>query len=299
MITMKHLIAKTIGLYLNVLSLFWPSKAGVRAFLLFCRPFRLSLSQKQLQFFDSAEKFVVTGDDYQVQVYKWGNGKKKILFLHGWQSHTYRWKAFVDGLSKEEYTIYSLDAPGHGLSAGNFLSVPLYSKVIENFIVAHGPFHATVGHSIGGFTLMYTLHRLPLLPVNKIVTMAAPGNANDFVAVFKNTIGLTDRALGLMIDEFVNRYGVTPDHFSSDRFSSSLHVKGLIIHDELDDEAPYAYSVRLHERWKKSALITTKGIGHNLRSPEMVKHVVSFVEDPVEHLLTQFFEFKHAQLEIR
>jgi pimeloyl-ACP methyl ester carboxylesterase len=278
---MKNLIAKTIGLYINVLSLLSPSKAGVRAFLLFCRPFRLSLSEKQLQFFNSADRFLVTADDCQVQAYKWGNGKRKILFLHGWQSHTYRWKAFIDGFSKEEYTIYSLDAPGHGLSSGNFLSVPLYSKVIENFIIAQGPFHAAVGHSIGGFTLMYTLFRLPLLAIGKIVTMAAPGNANDFVTVFKNTIGLSDKALNLMIDEFVNRYGVTPDHFSSERFASSLHVKGLIIHDELDDEAPYQYSVRLNERWKKSTLITTKGIGHNLRSPEIVKHVVNFVEEPV------------------
>jgi pimeloyl-ACP methyl ester carboxylesterase len=282
---MKNLIAKTIGLYINVLSVLWPSKASVRAFLLFCRPFRLSLSQKQLQFFNSAEKFLVTTDDYEVQAYKWGNGKKKVLFLHGWQSHTYRWKAFIEGLSKEEYTIYAIDAPGHGMSNGNFLSVPLYSKVIENFIIAQGPFHAAVGHSIGGFTLMYTLHRFPLLPIAKVVAMAAPGNANDFVTVFKNTLGLTKKALNLMIDEFVNRYNVTPDHFSSDRFASSLHVKGLIIHDELDDEAPYQYAVRLSERWKKSTLITTKGIGHNLRSPEIVKHVVSFVEEPVEQFV--------------
>jgi pimeloyl-ACP methyl ester carboxylesterase len=279
---MKNIIAKTIGLYLNVLSLLSPSKAGLRGFLLFCRPFRLSISDKQLQFFNTAEKFILTGDGYSVQAYKWGNGKKRILFLHGWQSHTYRWKAFIEGLSKEEYTIYSLDAPAHGLSTGNFLSVPLYSKVIENFILDHGPFHTAVGHSIGGFTLMYTLHRLPLLPVNKIVTMAAPGNANDFVAVFKNTLGLSNKALRLMIDEFVSRYGVTPDHFSSERFASSLHFKGMIIHDELDDEAPYQYSVRLNERWKKSRLITTKGIGHNLRSTEIVMHVVNFIEEPVE-----------------
>jgi pimeloyl-ACP methyl ester carboxylesterase len=279
---MKNLIAKTIGLYINVLSVLRPSKAGVKAFLLFCRPFRLTLSEKQLQFFNSAEKFTVSGDDYKIQAYKWGNGDKKILFLHGWQSHTYRWKAYIESLSKDEYTIYSIDAPGHGLSGGNFLSVPLYSKVMENFIVEHGPFHSAIGHSIGGFTLMYTLHRLPLLAISKIVTMAAPGNANDFVSVFKNAIGLSDKALNLMIDEFVNRYGVTPDHFSIDRFASSLHVKGLIIHDEQDDEAPYQYAVRLNERWRKSTLIGTKGIGHNLRSPEIVKHVVGFVEEPVE-----------------
>jgi hypothetical protein len=58
-------------------------------------------------------------------------------------------------------------------------------------------------------------------------------------------------------------------------------VKGLIIHDEEDAEAPYHYSIPLHKAWPHSRLVTTRGFGHNLRSLSVVKEVVEFIEDRV------------------
>jgi pimeloyl-ACP methyl ester carboxylesterase len=276
---MKMLIIKLIGQYLNVLSFISPSKAARRGFLLFCQPFRVPLSEKQRGFFNTAERFEIQAEGCKAQGYRWGNGSKKILFLHGWQSHTYRWKPYIEALSKSEYTIYSLDAPGHGLSTGNFLSVPLYSSFIETTIKHLDGVHTVVGHSLGSFSLLYTIHRFPLLPLEKIILMAPPGEADDFISVFEKTLGVSKRTLKLITDEFVRRYEVGPDYFSTAKFARSLNVKGLIIHDEDDQEAPYHYSIPLQKTWTKSRLITTKGFGHNLRSPSVVKEVVSFVED--------------------
>jgi pimeloyl-ACP methyl ester carboxylesterase len=280
---MKMLIIRAYGLYLDLLGLVLPRKAGHTGFLLFCRPFRLPISQKQKEFFNTADKFIINLEGRAIQGYRWGRGSKKVLFLHGWQSHTYRWKAYIEGLSKEEYTIYSLDAPGHGLSEGNFLSVPLYSSLMETFINENGPFDSVVAHSLGGFTLLYTLYRQPLLPVNKIILMAPPGEASDFISVFKNTLKISERTLRLVVDHFVSRYEVSPEYFSAIKFASKVNMKGLIIHDEEDDEAPYHYSVPLQQVWEKSRLITTKGFGHNLRSTTVVKQVVDFIEDPIHH----------------
>lgn len=279
---MKTLLVRMYGLYLNALALIAPRTAGHRGFLLFCRPFRLPLTQKQKEFFNTADRLTITHESESIQVYRWGNGPKRVLFLHGWQSHTYRWKAYVEALPKDDFTVYALDAPGHGLSSGNFLSVPLYSALIENFIREQGPFHTVIGHSLGGFTLLYTLYRQPLLPLNKIILMAPPGEASDFISVFKNTLGLSDRTLQLVTDHFVSRYDVTPEYFSTQRFVAHVNMKGLIIHDEDDKEAPYHYSVPLQKAWEKSRLITTRGFGHNLRSATVVKDVVDFVHEPVK-----------------
>jgi hypothetical protein len=276
---MQTLIIKMIGLYLNVLAYLSPATAGRKGFLLFCRPFRLAISQKQREFFNSSEKFSLEVEGHRVQGYQWGRGPRKILFLHGWQSHTYRWKAYIEALSKEAYTIYALDAPGHGLSSGNFLSVPLYSTLIENFIKEKDGLHTVVAHSLGGFTLLYTFYRFPLLPVNNIILMAPPGEADDFISVFRNTLGVSERALQLVIDHFSAQYGVTPEYFSTVKFASSVNVKGLIIHDEEDTEAPYRYSIPLQQAWEKSRLISTKGFGHNLRSATVVKEVVEFIQE--------------------
>jgi pimeloyl-ACP methyl ester carboxylesterase len=278
---MKTLLIKMMGLYLNVLAFISPSVAGRKGFLLFCRPFRLPISQKQREFFNSADKFSQEIDGHAVQGYRWGRGPRKILFLHGWQSHTYRWKAYIEALSKDKYTIYALDAPGHGLSNGNFLSVPLYSSLIENFIKDKDGVHSVVAHSLGGFSLLYTFYRLPLLPVNNIILMAPPGEANDFISVFQDTLGISNKTLQLVTDHFAHQYDVTPEYFSTLKFASSVNVKGLIIHDEEDREAPYHYSIPLQKVWEKSRLVTTKGFGHNLRSTSVVKEVVEFIQESV------------------
>jgi pimeloyl-ACP methyl ester carboxylesterase len=280
---MKTLIIRMYGIYLNLLGFISPAKAGHVGFLMFCRPFRLPISQKQKEFFNTADKFSVDLEGKHIQGYRWGHGPKKILFLHGWQSHTYRWKTYVEAISKEDYTVYSLDAPGHGLSEGDFLSVPLYSTLMENFIKEYGPIDTVAAHSLGGFTLLYTLYRQPLLPVGKVILMAPPGEANDFVSVFRKTLKISDRTLQLVLDHFVSRYEVSPEYFSAIRFAAKVNVKGLIIHDEEDTEAPYHYSIPLQQVWEKSKLITTKGFGHNLRSTVVVKQVVDFIEDSVHH----------------
>src|SRR5215207_10156996 len=101
---MKTLLTRIIGLYLNALGFISPRAAGLKGFLLFCRPFRMLITQKQKEFFNTADRFTLEHEGTRIQGYQWGNGEKKILFLHGWQSHTYRWKAYIEALSKEDYT---------------------------------------------------------------------------------------------------------------------------------------------------------------------------------------------------
>jgi predicted alpha/beta hydrolase family esterase len=268
-----------LGLYLNSLTWIAPRKAGHRGFLLFCRPMRMPLNQKQKEFFNTADKFTLEFDDTPIQGYRWGRGPKKILFLHGWQSHTYRWKAYIDALSKEEYTIYSIDAPGHGLSGGNFLSVPVYGKLIQQLVLELGSMHTIVGHSLGSFSLLYTLHQYPLLPVRKIILMAPPGEASDFMRFYRDTLRLSRRTMKYIIDHFITMYDVGPEYFSTSRFAASVNVSGLIIHDEGDLEAPYQYATQIHHSWKRSRLMTTRGLGHNLKSTQVVNEVLNFVEE--------------------
>ena len=278
---MKTLVIKILGLYLEILAFILPATAARKGFLLFCRPFRIPANPKQQAFFNTAAQFHLDHEGYRVQGYRWGNGPRKILFLHGWQSHTYRWKAYIDALPKDEYTAYSLDAPGHGLSSGNFLTVPLYSSLIEKFINQHPDVHTVVGHSLGGFSLLYTYYRIPELPVDRIILLAPPGEASDFISVFQKTLGLSNRTVKLVTEHFASRYQVTPEFFSTLKFADRLNVKGLIIHDEDDSEAPYHYSIPLQKSWKKSRLVTTKGLGHNLKSSTVVKDVLEFIQEPV------------------
>jgi hypothetical protein len=274
---MKKLIPRLIGMYLNILGVVALRLAGKKGFMIFCRPFRSTLKPKQLEFLNSAEQFTIERDGTSVQAYKWGSGEKKILFIHGWQSHTYRWKAYIEALSKSDNTIYAFDAPGHGLSPGNFLSLPVYSEMIEALVDKVGKIDTAVTHSMGSFSLLYSFHRKNELPIQNIVLMASPGEAKEFVNVFRSRLKLSDRTVKAVLEHFVWKYRVMPEYFSALKFSESVTANALLIHDEEDAEASYEYVVGLSKVLKNARLVTTKGLGHNLKSPAIVKEVADFI----------------------
>src|SRR5688572_25427969 len=102
---MKAIITKFAGWYINTLALVAPQQAGMAGFKLFCRPFRGTVTDYHRKFLNTADQFSFEHDGVNIQAYRFGNGPRKVLFLHGWQSHTFRWKAYIEALDKNEYTI--------------------------------------------------------------------------------------------------------------------------------------------------------------------------------------------------
>jgi pimeloyl-ACP methyl ester carboxylesterase len=273
----KKIVPKLIGGYLNTLALVAPSKVGEIGFNIFCTPLAPPVKPHHQQFLETAQLFRFTSEGVDLQGYQWGHGKKKIAFLHGWQSHSYRWKKYIQSFPQEEYTIYAFDAPAHGLSAGKYANIPIYSDAIKDFVKKVGTIDFAVTHSMGSFALMHALHHHQHLAVGHFVAMGSPGEANDFIDFYKKFTGLNDRTFKYIIDHFEKVLRQTPDYFSAPAFAASLKMPGLIIHDEGDEEAPYTHAQRIHSAWPQSQLITTQGFGHNLRAPEVVEMVKDFV----------------------
>jgi pimeloyl-ACP methyl ester carboxylesterase len=280
---MKKLIPFVMGRYLNTMARLSPSTAGRHGFNLFCYPFRAPLSKNHTAFLDPARCEVINHEGVDVQVYRWGTGKKKILFLHGWQSHAYRWKSYVEMFSKEEYSLYAIDAPGHGYSSGKFLTVLLYGEIIKTIVNNLGEVDSIIAHSLGAFTTLYTLHHVPSLPVEKLILLAPPGEATEFFDHYQSTLRLNKAALQHIQQHFEEYTTATLDYFSASRFASSLNHPGLLIHDKEDADTSYKHSIAINQAWKSSNLILTEGLGHNLKSPDVAKKVWDFVNNvPVE-----------------
>ena len=275
---MKTFIGKLIGLYLNLLAVIAPRKAAIKGFALFCHPFRGKLKDYHHSFFNSAEKFDFMVHDEKIQAYRWGNGAKKVLFLHGWQSHSFRWRNYIEALDKSTHTLFAMDAPAHGLSTGKAMTIPLYCEAILKLIAVSGKPDVVVAHSAGSFTSIYTFHHYPALSPLKMVAMAPPGEAEEMVEFFKSKLGLSHRCLNLILQQFEKAVNQLPSYFSAPYFAASLKFPGLIIHDEKDDETPVENSKNIHRAWKGSRLMLTKGNGHNLKSPDVLKAVLDFIQ---------------------
>jgi len=280
---MKKVIPKMIGAYLNTLGFVAPSKVGEIGFNIFCTPLSPPVKPHHREFLNTATQFTFESDGVQLQGYQWGTGEKKIAFLHGWQSHSYRWKKYIQAFSRDEYTIYAFDGPAHGLSKGKYTNIPLYSDAIRVFMEKTGHIDHVVTHSMGSFALLHALHHHDHLSVGKLVLMGSPGEAQDFITFYQQFTGLSDRTFRYILEFFEKKLNRTPDYFSAPRFAASVKVPGLIIHDEGDDEAPYHHAVRIHKAWPQSKLITTQGYGHNLRVPEVVEMVKGYIREGEFH----------------
>lgn len=284
---MKRMIIKSLGAWLNLLAIVDPGRAARVGFRVFAHPRRQPVTRKHLAFFHTAELSSFAHEGARVQVYRWGTGNKTILFLHGWQSHTYRWKRYIETFRDAGYTVYAFDAPAHGQSEGNMITVPLYADVVKAFVDHYGKPDSIVGHSMGTFAVLYALYKYADIMPRTLVTLAAPGEASEFIDHYQRQLSLSDRMRTIMVEHFVKLFNASPGYFSAPSFARNLKIPGLLIHDELDTETSIDHSRRIHAAWEGSRLITTTGLGHNLKSHKTVEQVFGFVEAQLHELVTQ------------
>lgn len=280
---MERLIIKSLGAWLNVLAILDPSRAARTGFKIFSHPRRQPVTRKHLAFFKSARQTEIQFQGVRIQVYRWGNGDRSVLFLHGWQSHTYRWKRYIETFRDAGYTVYAFDAPGHGQSGGNTTTVPLYADTLKAFVENYARPDAVIAHSMGTFASFYAFYRYPEIMPRTLVTLAAPGEATEFLDHYQRQLSLTNRMREILVEHFKKLFNAPPEFFSAPFFAKNLTIPGLLIHDEEDKETLVKHSRRIHDAWHGSQLLVTHGLGHNLKSHEVVDHV---------------FEFANAQLHV-
>jgi pimeloyl-ACP methyl ester carboxylesterase len=274
---MKKFIIKATGIYLNILCAISKKTGGEKGFFIFCNPFRTSLKPYQQSFLQTGIYDVIPFEEYTLQTYKWGNGSKHVLLAHGWASHSFRWKAYIEYLITQDYTVYAFDAPGHGLSGGKYLHLLKYSNAIEAVLNSFTTIDKIIGHSFGCFATLYLMFNNKNIKINKLALMATPGEAVDFFSFYKGTLQLNSTAMNCIISEFVQRLGHPPAYFSIPSFVKDNKAACLIVHDENDKETPYRNAVALHKAYAGSKLITTKNLGHGLKSDDVMKEVVEFI----------------------
>ena len=267
------------GRLLNLTAYITPSFAARKGFELFCTPFNIKLKPKQAAFLDTAENEHLEAEGIPtIHVYKWGNGSKKILFMHGWQSHSFRWIKYILALKEKDYTIYCIDGPAHGKSGGKIMNIPLYTQCLKAFIDKYGEMDFYAGHSLGAFAILYAAFNQTITRASALFILASPGKAIDFVDLYTKALSLNSKASQLIHDYFVKLYGHGPEYFDSERFSKNLPFPGLIIHDKNDQDAPFKYAEKLHANWKESETFFTEGLGHKLRSPLVIERFVEYIE---------------------
>jgi pimeloyl-ACP methyl ester carboxylesterase len=268
---------------LNTASLLAPGLTGRAAFGVFVRPRgRSRLRPTEARALAEARTGHLTVNANKVVTYRWGDGRRPVLLVHGWESRASRLAGFATALRDKGLTPLAFDAPGHGESAGRTTNILEYREIIRQLSAGYGPFEAVVAHSFG-FAATCLALRDAEVRADRVVGIGGVAELGYLVEGFCAGLGLHDR----LKRELRRR---TQDMFLPDerdvwrRFSAThrpeeIGLPILLVHDDNDETVPVAQSLAVAAaHGDRARLVTTRGLGHRriLADPDVVSLVAGF-----------------------
>ncbi|KDN84307.1 alpha/beta fold hydrolase [Kitasatospora cheerisanensis] len=280
--------AALVRLALNAASHVATAPPGRVAFELFRHPVRRSRvrsSERELHEQAATEELTVNGK--RVRVYRWGDGRRPVLLVHGWRSRASRFTPYVRGLLDLGMSPVGFDAPGHGDSAGRETTILEYRELIGRLADRNGPFEAVVAHSFGVCCAFLALAEG--VPARRLVAVAGVAEFGFLVEGFAATLGLNDRLkddLARRIDRnLLPGAGPIGRRFDATHRPELVTAPILVVHDEQDRVVPLrqAHLLRAAYGEPQLRLLTTRGLGHRrvLSEPTVVDNVLAFLAEPL------------------
>ena len=274
---MNSILPKIIGSAINFTGRFNKKLASKWALNLFSKPLKGRYKTPHSTI-ESAKKIVLKYQELDIAVYQWAGSNQTVLLAHGWQSNSGRWKNTINRLKENNYNIISIDAPAHGSSGSKIFNAVLYSKFIEQAANKYKP-SILIGHSVGGMAISYFLKNTQYDLADKIVFLGSPAG---FPGVLKKYIKLMgyNKKIAEGIEIIIQkRFGFPSSYFNTAKFVKEFYCKGLIVHDEYDTVIPFSDAIEIQNSFKNSTLLKTQGLGHGLKSKNVIDAITDFIKD--------------------
>ncbi|MEV7522080.1 alpha/beta fold hydrolase [Streptomyces sp. NPDC091371] len=280
-------MAALLSTTLNITARLAPGLAGPQVFALFVRPLgRARLRPGEAEVMGRAEigRMVVRG--IPVATYRWGDGERPVLVVHGWSSRASRLAGFVEALVAQGRTVISFDTPGHGESGGRAATVRDYREIIRRLHAEHGDFSAVLAHSIGVLASFFTLR--DGVRADRVVGIGGVADFGYLLEQFRARLQLGE-AVERVLRGHVERQLLPgePDiwrRLDARRHPEDVPVPILLVHDTDDDVSAPAQSRSLAAaHGDRARLIETSGLGHRriLADPEVIAASVRFITAPI------------------
>ena len=275
---------RRLGKMLDALAAVSPSLAGRAGFRIFCTPRRIPFKEQDRHFLATASPFFFRSGKYRMSGYTWASEREdapEVLCLHGWESNSARWRHFIRGMHAAGFTVHAFDAPASGGSGGKLLNVIRYSRAVSDLVARRGkPLYAMVGHSLGGAAAVMSTAMLQVPYPEKMVLLGVFAESKRVIEDFGKILGVGDTVLGGIAREIERRSGVPVEEYSIAKKAALLtDIEGFVLHDRDDEVAPVAEGRRIAESWQ-ARYLETKGLGHRMQDPAVVREVVKFLRTP-------------------
>lgn len=248
------------------------------AAFLFTKPIKHKTPKRELAYQNKATQqlLLVPAINKKINIYTIGESKKKVLLTHGWSGRGTQLVKIADAFHQKGFQVISFDGPSHGKSGGGNTLMPEFIASIHEINKHYGPFEYAIGHSLGA---MATLHAASTsFLVKKIVTIGAGDIIDDIIKDFVKKMKLKPKYNHLLREHFEKkRHGKMADYDASNS-ASKVQISTLIIHDENDKDVPVSCAHHIHQHHPNSALMITKGLGHNkiLGDEKVIEEIINF-----------------------
>ncbi|MFF0345341.1 alpha/beta hydrolase [Kribbella sp. NPDC004875] len=268
---------QVVGTGLQIIGRLSPRLAGRLAFGLWRRPLaRGRVRSAEQAVHDAARAETVDG----VATYAWGDGRRPVLLVHGWRSRASRYAGFVTRLLELGYSPVSYDAPAHGDSEGDVVSILGHQRIIRALEERHGPFEGVIAHSLGVPFALYAVREG--VAAKRMVMISGVADFGYLADAFCAELGL-----GPKINRELRR-SIERGYFDGDdqvwtRFSVTTgEIELLVIHNDEDEVVdPGQARVLLRNYGPRAHFLPTTGLGHRriLADPAVITEAVAFLQD--------------------
>lgn len=232
------------------------------------------MEQKSIQ-----NTIYVPAIDKSVVTYEYGTSSHKILLVHGWSGRGTQLFKIADELLKIGYSTISFDAPAHGKSEGKTTIMSEFIFSILEIEKKFGPFEVTIGHSLGGMSVLNAIK--DGLQVNKAIIIGSGDVVQDILDEFIFKLGLKKEIGNGLRGLFEDKYKLKMDDFSAYRAAQKIKIPVLVIHDKDDPEVPVTAGIHIHEHLQNGTIFLTEGLGHRkiLGNQNVIKKIVEFIKN--------------------
>ncbi len=192
----------------------------------------------------------------------WGETGRSVLLLHGWEGHTGRMIPLIAPLLQAGYRVFTLDAPGHGLSPTAKTHLLDVGHAIQDMMEQHGEFYAVIAHSFGAAAMAIMLGQTPQLMPEKLVLLSPMRDLQQHFDIFANIAQLSPQGKERVKHLLEARIGLPFEMVSAIEAVRTFKTPGLVIHDRDDTLIPYEVGAMIAQNWRGARFISTNKLGH-------------------------------------
>jgi pimeloyl-ACP methyl ester carboxylesterase len=274
-------VLKYYRLYFKTLFAIAPKYASRKSYELFATPVNKKVRTQETEALTTAQEETLLLDGNNIVVYKWGNGPKTALLVHGWEGNGGSLAGFKDELITTGYTVYSFDGPAHGKSTGKRTNVINFSYTVARIIEQKKIKDLVITHSFGSATTMYALSQNLHISIQRMVLLTSPNRLKDVITEFTDLMQFSAKNYNRFIAYMEDYFNLNINDIEVAKVVDNVNVgEFLIVHDEFDKIIPIQYTKNVaNALGSRATFITMQKVGHYrmLWNQTIVSHVADFV----------------------